>query len=63
MKYKADGCVERYKVRLVVVKDYTKKKKGIDCIETFSLDGKMTTVRSLIALAVKKIRTVSVRPE
>ena len=48
MKCKADGTIERYKVRLVV-KGYTHK-EGIDYTETFSPVGKMT----IMTVAVKK---------
>jgi len=52
IKHNVDGFVNRYKARLAT-KGYAQT-YGIDYEETYSLVAKMTTVRTIIAMAVAK---------
>ena len=48
IKYKVDGTLERYKVRLIA-KGYTQT-YGVDYLDTFALVAKMNTLRVLLSI-------------
>jgi len=52
VKYHADGSLERFKDRLVTLRNH--QVQGEDYHETFAPVAKMVTVRTLLALAVAK---------
>lgn len=52
IKYKVDGTIERYKARLVFLRNT--QKEGIDFTETFAVVAKMVTVCTLLSIAVAR---------
>ncbi|XP_074321443.1 putative mitochondrial protein AtMg00820 [Silene latifolia] len=52
IKYNADGSIERYKARLVVMGN--RQVEGVDYNETFAPTIKLVTVRTLLAIAFAK---------
>ena len=51
-KYKSDGTIEQHKARLAI--QGCRQQKGIDYEEAFAPMAKMTTVRSILAIAAMK---------
>jgi len=52
IKIRSDGSIERYKARLVVL--WNKQEFGLDYEETFAHVAKMTTVRTILAIAASE---------
>ena len=49
---KSDGSLDRYKARLVALRN--RQEYGIDYDETFALVAKMTMVRTILAMAASQ---------
>lgn len=56
IKQRADGFIECYKARLVIRGDT--QKEGVDYFETFSLVVKITMIKCLLTIVVKKYRKI-----
>jgi len=52
VKLKSNGSLDRYKARLVALGN--EQEYGFDYEETFALVAKMTTVRTILAIAASK---------
>jgi hypothetical protein len=52
IKLRSDGTLDRYKARLVALEN--RQEYGVDYEETFSPVAKMTTVRTIIAIAASQ---------
>lgn len=57
MKQHSDGTIERYKEKLVIRKDI--QREGLDYNKTLSPDVKMARIKYLIAIVIKRDRSIS----